>query len=108
MITVFNRTPIVTGQIIPIYRQEAIENTLNLRQVSLEDAARYGGPITRAALGAMNFKGDRKNIIVDTKVHLLMDGMIPAIPGWHTDGVPRGDNNDPGGKGEPRISSQAN
>ena len=107
MLVMFNTNPPREGNRIPEYSQDTIENTLNLRQVSLEDAARYGGPLTRAALGAMKFKGDRKNIIVDTKVHLLMDGMIPAIPGWHTDGVPRGDDLNPGGKGVPRISAQA-
>lgn len=106
MYTLFNRTAPVVGQSITEPSQDAIEQTLNLRQVSLEDAARYGGDITRRALGAMNFKGDRKHIVVDTKVHMLMPGFIPAIPGWHTDGVPRGDDLDPGGKGAPRIDAQ--
>lgn len=106
MIAVFNQNPPKIGNQIPAYSQDTIENTLNLRQVSLEDAARYGGPITRAALGAMNFKGNRKHIVVDTKVNLLLDGFIPAIPGWHTDGVPRGEEMDPGGKGEPNLRAQ--
>jgi hypothetical protein len=33
--------------------------------------------------------GDRKFTLVDTKVAMLLPGFIPAIPGWHTDGVPR-------------------
>lgn len=99
----FNRNSVKVGDSIPAPSQDAIENTLNLRQVSLEDAARYGGSITRQALGVMNFHGDRKNIIVDTKVHFLLPGMCPSIPGWHNDGVPRGAELDPAGKGTPRF-----
>jgi len=99
----FNRNQVRVGNSIPAPSQDAIENTFNLRQVSLEDAARYGGSITREALGAMNFRGDRKNIIVDTKVHFLLPGMCPAIPGWHNDGVPRGAELNPAGNGSPRF-----
>lgn len=105
-IALFNQTSPVLGNSIEDPSQDAIEGSLNLRQVSLEDAMRYGGPITREALGVMNFVGDRKNIIVDTKVHFLMPGMIPAIPGWHTDGVPRGTELDPAGAGKPSITAQ--
>lgn len=102
----FNRTAPVIGASIPDPPQELIESSLNLRQVSLEDAARYGGLITRQALGAMNLRGDRKHIVVDTKVHLLMPGWVPAIPGWHTDGVPRGTEMNPGGRGAPNLRAQ--
>lgn len=105
MIT-FNRTPPSIGRSIEDPSPDLIETALNLRQVSPEDAARYGGPITRAALGAMDLRGDRKHIIVDTKVPLLMPGWVPAIPGWHTDGVPRGPQMDPGGKGAPNLRAQ--
>lgn len=101
----FNRNPVAIGNSITTPSQDAIENTFNLRQVSLEDAARYGGSITREAIGAMDFKSDRKNIIVDTKVHFLLPGMCPSIPGWHTDGVPRGEDHNPAGSGEPVLSA---
>lgn len=104
---IFNRTRPRIGASIEEPSQEIIESSLNLRQVSLEDAARYGGSITKNALGAMNFRGDRKHIIVDTKVHLLMPGWVPAIPGWHTDGVPRGEEMNPAGKGDPNLAAQA-
>jgi len=102
----FTRNPVKVGNSIEEPSQELIETSMNLRQVSLEDAARYGGPITRSALGAMEFKGDRKHIIVDTKVHLLMKGWVPAIPGWHTDGVPRGVEMNPAGSGAPNFRAQ--
>lgn len=97
----FNRNPVMVGESIPEPSQDAIENTFNLRQVSLEDAARYGGSVTREALGAMKFVGDRKYIIVDTKVHFLLPGMCPSIPGWHNDGVPRGNDLLPQDTGAP-------
>jgi hypothetical protein len=102
----WNRNPVRVGQDIATPNQTVIENTFNLRQVSLEDAMRYGGTITREAIGAMNFHNDRNNIIVDTKVHFLMEGMCPAIPGWHTDGVPRGEDLNPAGTGAPNLIAQ--
>jgi hypothetical protein len=54
----------------------------------------------------MNIRGDYDHIVVDTKVHMLAPGMFPAIPGWHTDGVPRGDTLSPQDKGLPNIHAQ--
>ncbi|MFP8823477.1 hypothetical protein, partial [Enterobacter cloacae] len=70
--------------------QDDIKNTQGLWNASFDDAFRFGGDVTRAALQAINLRGDKKHIVVDVKTHMLMPGMIPAIPGWHTDGVPRG------------------
>jgi hypothetical protein len=99
-VLLFNNKRPATGGFMDTPSQDAIENSLNLRQVSLENAARYGGSVTRNALGLLNLHGDRKHIIVDTKIHFLMKGMCPSIPGWHTDGVPRLDN----GQGDPVLS----
>lgn len=105
--TLFNRTPpVVTDRTIKEPPQSTIEATFNLRQVSFDDAWKYGGPITRAALEAMNLRRDHKYIVVDTKVCYLMPGMYPSIPGWHTDGVPRGTDLNPGGKGPPNLEAQ--
>ncbi|MEC2506153.1 hypothetical protein P9X25_18565, partial [Bacillus cereus] len=69
---------------------DVLKNTPALWNASLDDALKYGGELTKAAIGAMNLRHDRKYIVVDTKVHMLMPGMCPAIPNWHSDGVPRG------------------
>lgn len=37
---------------------------------------------------------------------MLMPGFYPAIPGWHTDGVPRGKELNPTVKGVPNIQAQ--
>ena len=60
----------------------------------------------RDILYAAPIQHDKKYITVDTKVHMLMPGWIPSIPGWHTDGVPRGLLNDPAGYGKPNLAAQ--
>lgn len=89
----FNRRPVIKGDSIEQPEISEVKNSLSLFRASLEDAVRYGGDITRAALSKMVLVGDRKNIVVDTKTHMLMPGMCPAIPGWHTDGAPRPNKN---------------
>jgi hypothetical protein len=102
----FNRSGLLFGNPIEQPSQELIKNTLGLHNASLEDALKYGGDLTRSAIGAMNLTMKKKYIIVDTKIHMLMPGMCPAIPGWHTDGVPRGNTLDPTAKQAPNIQSQ--
>lgn len=55
---------------------------------SFEFAMKNGGPITKSFLEALpeNFWED---VVFDSRVHMLMPGWFPAIPGWHHDDVPR-------------------
>lgn len=106
MKTNFNRNGYKVGKSIEQPTIEQIKNTPSLWNASLSDALKYGGELTRAAIGAMDLKFDKKHIIVDTKIHMLMPGFYPAIPGWHTDGVPRGVELNPVGKGAPNIQAQ--
>ncbi|WP_224077623.1 hypothetical protein [Planococcus chinensis] len=102
----FNRSDLKFGNPIEQPSQELVKNTLGLHNASLEDALKYGGDLTRAAIGSMDLQMTKKNIIVDTKIHMLIPGMCPAIPGWHTDGVPRGSSLDPTAKLAPNIQAQ--
>lgn len=102
----FNQNQLQFGKTIEQPDQKLIRNTLGLVNASLDDALKYGGEITREAIGAMNLQHDRKNIIVDVKVHMLMPGFYAAIPGWHADGVPRGDDFNPLQKARPRMDIQ--
>ena len=102
----FNRNELQFGVPIEQPSQELIKNTLGLHNASLDDALKYGGELTRSAIGAMNLTMKKKHIIVDTKIHMLIPGMCPAIPGWHTDGVPRGNSLDPTVKDKPNIHAQ--
>ncbi len=50
-------------------------------------AYQNGGKLTKAFLDALGFSwGDA---LIDSRVHMLMPGMYPCIPGWHHDDVPR-------------------
>lgn len=104
----FNRNPITVGYERAIQQpsNEVLKNTPALWNASLEDALKYGGELTKEAIGAMNLRFDKKHIIVDTKVHMLMPNMCPAIPNWHSDGVPRGEELRPEVKKEPNIFAQ--
>jgi hypothetical protein len=104
----FSRNPLVFAGSIEQPPLIELKNTFGLWNASLDDAVRYGGDITREAIQAMNLRHDRKHIIVDTKVHMLMKGMMPAIPGWHVDGAPRDNNKNPGGSGKPDTFAQEN
>lgn len=52
---------------------------------------RFGGPITKAFLRAL--PSGWENGIFDSRVHMLMKGWYPCIPGWHHDDVPRSASN---------------
>lgn len=104
----FNRNPLVFGKSIEQPSVIELKNTFGLWNASYDDAIRYGGEITRQALRAMNLRHDRKHIIVDTKIHMLMQGMCPSIPGMHTDGAPRDEFKNPNGIGKPDTFAQEN
>lgn len=90
----------------PDFIQKGIEATPNLSRASLEDAITFGGPLLRSVLEQCPLACDRPHTIVDTKVTILLPGFIPAIPGWHTDGVPRGRYKDPYDSGVPSMQAQ--
>jgi hypothetical protein len=102
----FNRSPLATSGSIEQPTMSDVRSTPALWQASLDDALRYGGDMTRAAIGAMALRGDRKHVVVDVKVHMLMPGFCPGIPGWHTDGAPRGKDLNPLGRGAPNLFAQ--
>jgi len=105
---VFSQNPItIHEKVVENISGEAVESTPVLRRPSLENAVMYGGPLMRELLETVPLVGDKNYITVDTKVTLLMPGWYPAIPGWHTDGVPRGEELLPDAKGKPRLDKQA-
>jgi hypothetical protein len=59
-----------------------------------------GGHMARIVLDELNRAGELdaakryckkhgKHLVIDTRSHMLMPGMYPAIPGWHCDAYPR-------------------
>ncbi|MDF3254979.1 hypothetical protein [Bacillus velezensis] len=104
----FNRNPITFGKTVEQPSQELIKNTPALHNASLEDALKFGGELTRQAIGTMDLTFSKKHIIVDTKVHMLMPAFSPALSGWHSDGVPRGAELNPTVRKAPNIQAQEN
>lgn len=48
-----------------------------------------GGPITKAFIDALPEDWNILDAVFDSRIHMLMPGWYPAIPGWHHDDVPR-------------------
>lgn len=104
----FNRNKLRYGKAIGQPTHDDVRNTFGLFRASVEDALRYGGDVVREAIHACDIRNDRKYVVVDVKVHMLMPGFMPAIPGWHTDGAPRIPTSElaPGQKAPPDILKQ--
>ena len=82
------------GAVLPDFDQKTIKDEPMFFSATPNYATIHGGPITREFLrqcaldlpfGAMNDKG----MCFDSRVHMLMPGWWPCIPGWHHDDVPR-------------------
>lgn len=60
-----------------------------------------GGIMTQKVLDALsesetfNTSQNKINCVIDTRVHMLKEGWIPAIGGWHCDAIPRGTDGQP-------------
>lgn len=68
---------------------DLIKNETMFFNSDLDFAYNNGGPITQSFIDAL--PGDWKDcpVVFDSRVHMLMPGWYPAIPGWHHDDVPR-------------------
>ncbi len=68
---------------------DAIKDEPMFFNSDIQYAWEYGGPITRAFIDALpdDWRGARA--VFDSRVHMLMPGWYPAIPGYHHDDVPR-------------------
>lgn len=66
-----------------------LKNEPMLFNCDLGGASWLGGPITREFLSLLPEEWRQVPIVVDSRVHMLMPGWYPCIPGWHHDDVPR-------------------
>ena len=55
----------------------------------LQFAYNNGGSITKSFIDNLPNDWKDQNVVLDSRVHMLMPGWYPAIPGWHHDDVPR-------------------
>lgn len=81
---------------LPDFDERTVKSEPMFWSATTEFAYDNGGPITRAFLDFIGCssefygKGIEDNRFnFDSRVHMLMPGWFPAIPGWHHDDVPR-------------------
>lgn len=87
------------------FADETVKNEPMLFNCSGTFAEQHGGVITHAFLNGVKMAIDSglievaslDDLIFDSRVHMLMPGMFPCIPGMHHDDVPRPLGN-PGGQ----------
>lgn len=68
---------------------EQIKNEPMFFNSSIEFAYNNGGNITRSFLNNIPDSWHLTDCVFDSRVHMLMPGWYPAIPGYHHDDVPR-------------------
>lgn len=88
------------------YPQEVIKNEPMFFNASLDFAYEHGGEITRDFI--LNLPNDwyYDFPVVDSRVHMLMPGWFPCIPGYHHDDVPRNTSNGQPNYDNPEYYSQ--
>ncbi len=74
---------------IPEFGQNTVKNKPMLFNCDMGHAMQLGGPITHAFLSRIPMDWHEEPLVIDTRVHMLMPGWFPCIPGWHHDDVPR-------------------
>lgn len=72
-------------------KNESIKNEPMFFNSSLAFAYENGGPITRSFITRLPDDWNIEEAVFDSRVHMLMPGWYPAIPGFHHDDVPRPD-----------------
>lgn len=71
------------------YCDDVVKNEPMFFNAALGYALKEGGPITQAFILGLPREFRRPDAVLDSRVHMLMPGWFPCIPGWHHDDVPR-------------------
>lgn len=82
------KSDITFGPQLSSYGEAAVKDEPMLFNCDVETAVRLGGPITHDFISQLA-PAFRERAVIDTRVHMLMPGWYPCIPGWHHDDVPR-------------------
>ena len=77
------------GPVLGDFKEEIIKNEPMFFNSSFDFAYENGGEPTKQFLEAISKVVDKDKIIIDSRVHMLMKGWYPCIPGYHHDDVPR-------------------
>lgn len=86
----FNSGYNVLPGLLPDFDPLTVEQEPQFFSADIAYAYYHGGPITRAFIDALpaEWRGDPAAVL-DSRVHMLMAGWYPCIPGWHLDDIPR-------------------
>jgi hypothetical protein len=68
---------------------DQIKNEIMFFNSDIDFAWNAGGPITRSFIDSLPEEWLQIDTVLDSRVHMLMPGWYPAIPGFHHDDVPR-------------------
>ncbi len=79
----------VIGHLPGLWDQDAIRIEPMLFNCDFSAARKLGGPITKAFMDELPRAWRYAPLVIDSRVHMLMPGWFPCIPGWHHDDVPR-------------------
>jgi len=78
------------GETLKDFTLNEIKNEPMLFNCDLKHALELGGPLTHEFLDNLPGKWLKsKDLVIDSRVHMLMAGWFPCIPGFHHDDVPR-------------------
>jgi len=88
MISIDSKASFVTS-IHRDFGTERIKNEPMLFNNDLDGAWDNGDVITRVFLDHLPKAWQNVPLVIDSRVHMLMPGWFPCIPGWHHDDVPR-------------------
>lgn len=78
-----------TGNFAEDIPNELIKKEPMFFNSSLDYAYINGGKITKSFIDELPKEWQLSNVVFDSRVHMLMPGWYPSIPGWHHDDVPR-------------------
>lgn len=84
---IFDSQILIGGSFAALIDNAAIKSEPMFFNCSPDFAYNNGGPITQSFLDAL--PAGWGDAVFDSRVHMLMPGWYPAIPGYHHDDVPR-------------------
>jgi hypothetical protein len=86
METIKFKSDFQVGEKLSPYSEAEIKNEPMIFSGTKAFALEHGGPITREFISRLP---KYTEFLIDSRVHMLMPGWYPCIPGWHLDDVPR-------------------
>ena len=78
------------GETLPEFTQEQVKDEIMFFTSNYAFVKQHGGPLSQAFLSKLPLDWiSNPTLVIDSRVHMLMTGWFPAIPGFHHDSVIR-------------------